>query len=64
MAVPESASDMLSYGTAAFVYSVSENILSDLMNVYSAKDAYTIMTIASLHILKPSTPANRTPQQV
>lgn len=58
-AVTESAPDMLSYGAAAFVYSVSEDILSDLMNVYSAKDAYTIMTIASLHILKPSIPANR-----
>ncbi len=50
---------MLSYGTAAFVHSVSEDLLSDLLDTYPAKDAYTIMTIASLRIIRPGIASNR-----
>lgn len=46
--------DMLSYGAAAFVKSVSGDILEDLLEVYPIKEAYAIMAIASLRILKPS----------
>lgn len=51
--------DMLSYGGAAFVKSVSGDILMELLSVYPAKDAYTIMSVASLKIIKPEIAANR-----
>lgn len=51
--------DMLSYGGAAFVKSVSDDIMMDLLSVYSPKDAFTIMTIASLRVIKPGIKANR-----
>ena len=46
--------DMLSYGASAFVKSVSQDILDDLMDVYPIKEAYTIMAIATLRIIKPT----------
>ena len=46
--------DMLSYGASAFVKSVSRDLLDDLMDVYPIKEAYTIMAIATLRIIKPS----------
>ena len=51
--------DMLSYGSAAFVRSVSSDLLSELLNVYDAKDAYCIMAIASLRVIKPEITASR-----
>ena len=45
--------DMLSYGASAFVRSVSKDLLSELLGVYTPKDAYTIMAIASLRVIKP-----------
>ena len=51
--------DMLSYGDAAFVKSVSDDIMTDLLSVYSPKDAFTIMAIASLRVIKPCIKANR-----
>ena len=45
---------MLSYGASAFVKSVSEDLLDDLLEVYPIKEAYTIMAIATLRIIKPS----------
>ena len=51
--------DMLSYGAAAFVRSVSDDILDDLLEVYPIKEAYTIMAIAGLRITKPSITNNR-----
>ena len=51
--------DMLSYGTSALVRSVTTDMLSDLMQIYSPRDAYTIMTIAALRVIKPSIPAKR-----
>ncbi len=46
--------DMLSYGASAFVKSVSLDLLDDLLDVYPIKEAYTIMAIATLRIIKPS----------
>ena len=51
--------DMLSYGAAAFAHSVSSDILSELMQVYDAKDAYRIMAVASLRVIKPGITASR-----
>ena len=52
-------SDMLSYGTSALVKSVTEDLLSELLDIYSIKDAYTIMVIASLRVIKPSVSGRR-----
>lgn len=49
-----SGPDMLSYGASAFVKSVSRDLLDDLMEVYPIKEAYLIMAIATLRIIKPS----------
>ena len=38
---------MLSYGASAFVKSVSDDLLNDLLEVYPIKEAYTIMAIAT-----------------
>ena len=40
--------DMLSYGACAFVRSVSKDLFSELLSVYTPKDTYTIMAIAAL----------------
>ncbi len=58
-AISDTAPDMLSYGAAAFVHSVSSNLLSELLEIYSAKDAYTIMAIATLRVIKPEITASR-----
>ena len=58
-AILDAAPDMLSYGAAAFVHSVSSDLLSELLEIYSAKDAYTIMAIATLRIIKPEITASR-----
>ena len=55
----ETGADMLGYGSSAFVHSVSEDILNELLQVYPAKDAFTIMAIASLKVIKPRITANR-----
>lgn len=54
-----SGPDMLSYGAAAFAKSVSSDILTDLLEVYPAKDACTVMAIATLRIIHPSITAER-----
>ena len=52
-AVLDAAPDMLSYGAVAFVHSVSSDLMSELLEVYNAKDAYCIMAFATLRIIKP-----------
>ena len=47
--------DMLSYGSSAFVRSVSQDLLEDLLTVFRPEDAYAIMAIASLRVIRPST---------
>lgn len=49
-----SGPDMLSYGASAFVKSVSHDLLDDLAEVYPLKEAYMIMAIAAMRIMKPS----------
>jgi len=57
--VIQSEPDMLSYGAAAFVRSETRDLLDELLDVYSPKDAYTIMAIASLRVIRPSIASNR-----
>lgn len=45
--------DMLSYGASALVKSVSADLLSDLLKIYPANEAYSIMSIATLRVIKP-----------
>jgi len=51
--------EMLSYGSAALVRSVTKDIFSDLLGIYPAQDAYAIMSIATLRIIRPSITAKR-----
>ena len=51
--------DMLSYGSSAFVKSVSEDLRDELLQVYPAIDAYKIMAMASLKVIRPRITANR-----
>lgn len=51
--------DMLSYGGAALVKAVSSDLLSELLQVYPAKEAYTMMSIAALRVIKPGIAGNR-----
>lgn len=51
--------DYLSYGGAALAYSLSSDILQDLLSIYPINYAYTIMALATLKVLKPNTAASR-----
>lgn len=51
--------DMLSYGASALVKSVTNDLLHDLLAVYDPSDAYAIMAIATLKVIKPSVTASR-----
>jgi len=51
--------EMLSYGASALVKSVTQDMLSDLLDIYPAQDAYTIMAIATLRVIRPSITAER-----
>ena len=51
--------EMLSYGGAALVKSVSDDLKEELMEVYPVKEAYTMMSIAALRVIKPGIGANR-----
>ena len=51
--------DMLSYGGAALVKAVSSDLLSELLQIYPAKEAYTMMSIAALRVIKPGIAGNR-----
>lgn len=57
--VSDAAPDMLSYGSAVFVRSVSSDLLSELLQVYDVKDAYCIMAIAALRVIRPEITSNR-----
>ena len=50
---------MLSYGSAALVKSVTNDLLHDFLDVYDPADAYAMMAIATLKVIKPSITANR-----
>jgi hypothetical protein len=51
--------DMLSYGSAALFHSVSEDLLQSLLDVYPAKDAYSIIAIACLRVIRPNITCSR-----
>lgn len=51
--------DMLSYGAAALVRSVSGDMKEDLLKVYSPSDVYAIMAIATLRVTKPGISSSR-----
>ena len=50
---------MLSYGASALVKSVTEDILSDLLKVFPANEAYSIMSMATLKVIKSSVTLGR-----
>lgn len=50
---------MLSYDASALVKSVTADLLHELLAVYLAQDAYTIMSIATLRVIMPSITADR-----
>ncbi len=51
--------DSLSYGGAAFVKSISDDIFEDLLAVYPPNESSVIMAIAMLKVLRPGIAANR-----
>ena len=51
--------DMLSYGASALGKSVTADMLSDLLDVYPAQDAYAIMAIATLRVIRPAIACTR-----
>mgnify|MGYP001025579552 FL=1 len=51
--------DMLSYGASALVKSVTSDLFHDLLAVYPAEEAYSIMSMATLKVIKPSITAMR-----
>ncbi|MDR0948093.1 MAG: transposase [Lachnospiraceae bacterium] len=57
--IAQNGSDILSYGSAALVKSVTQDITADLLRIYPAKDAYAIMAMATLKVIKPKITANR-----
>lgn len=46
--------DMLSYGASALVKSVTEDLFSDLLKVYPANEVFSMMSMATLRVIKPS----------
>ena len=51
--------DMLSYGASALVKSVTKDIKEDLLAVYDPSDAYAMMSLATLKVIKPAITASR-----
>jgi hypothetical protein len=49
----------LSWGGAAFLKTVSEDIVSDLLDVFDPGRVYTIISMATLRVLKPRISSNR-----
>lgn len=50
---------MLSYGAASLVKTVSADLLVDLLRVYPPNEAYSIMALASIKVIKPGVSGNR-----
>lgn len=51
--------DMLSYGASALVKSVTKDLKEDLLAVYDPSDAYAMMSLATLKVIKPAITASR-----
>ena len=54
-----SGPDSLCYGTAALVKSVTRDLLDDLLKIYPAEQAFAIMALATLRIIRPGMGSNR-----
>ena len=54
-----SGPDSLCYGTAALVKSVTRDLLDDLLKIYPADQAFAIMALATLRIIRPGMGSNR-----
>ena len=61
--VAENGPNSLSWGASALVHSVSRDVEKDLMEIYNADDAYRIMAMAFLRIIKPGITNDRMPQE-
>lgn len=51
--------DCLSYGASALVKSVTKDLFDELSKVFDISDVYSIMSIATLKVIKPSISSNR-----
>lgn len=51
--------DMLSYGASALVKAVTGDLFSNLLDVFDSGEAYAIMSMATLKVVKPRITANR-----
>ena len=51
--------DMLSYGASALVKSVTKDLKEDLLAVYDPSDAFAMMSLATLKVIKPAITAGR-----
>ena len=66
VAKPQLAPDgpeWLSYGSCALVYSVSQDLFSDLLGIFSPNDAMRIMAMAMIKIVHPRVANSRLQQQ-
>ncbi len=50
---------MLSYGSVALARSVSEDITDDLLQIFDAKIAFSIMSLAIIRVIRPAAPLSR-----
>lgn len=57
--IAEDGPQWLSYGACALVRSEADDLIEDLLAVYAPKDAYTIMAIATLKVIRPKITATR-----
>lgn len=55
----DSPPDMLSYGASALVKSVMRDLKDDLLSVYDPSDAFAMMAMATLKVIRPSVTAAR-----
>ena len=51
--------ESLSYGSSAFIKSVSGDILDDLLDTYDAGDAFAMLVIAAIRVMKRNPPDSR-----
>ncbi len=56
--------NMLSYGASALVRSVTKDLKEDLLAVYDPSDAYAMMSLATLKVIKPAITASLWKQKI
>ena len=57
--IAKNGPEALSYGAAAFAYSVSKDILKNLLDVFCINEAHSIIAAATLKVIKPSVSSSR-----